>query len=111
MAAVAMGLPPEVGGMVGSMINFLRQGKEFTSNFAKEITKIIIEMKTGQGLLQQRGEQSIEMKTGYGLLQQRGAQSIEMKTGQGLLQQRGVQSIEMKTGQECYSKEELSQLK
>ena len=44
MAAVAMGLPPEVGGMVGSMINFLRQGKEFTSNFAKEITKIIIEL-------------------------------------------------------------------
>ena len=42
--ATAMGLPPEMGAMVGQLINFLRQGGEALKTFGTELIKIVVEL-------------------------------------------------------------------
>lgn len=44
MAAVAAGLPPEVGEMIGQFVNFFRQGGDFLKNFGKELISIIVDL-------------------------------------------------------------------
>jgi hypothetical protein len=44
MVAVAAGLPPQVGELIGGLVNFFRKGHEFIANFAKELVKIVVEL-------------------------------------------------------------------